>query len=286
MEELLGNKSRGSLGPFLSRRRQELGLSLESVYKMCRIRPIYLEAIETENWDVFLSTAQARAFTRRYAKALGLEHELIQHYEHLLPQEHPRFRPVLTKLGQKSSRPYLKIALLISLVIGIGYVVYHYKDNLKSLPFFLKGPAPEKTSSPPRRIDSPPAQTEKGQESTSKIKETTQEDRTPPTTQPTETPSTLATHSTQHDNVNHTLTVFCNERTWVRVYVDEEMVKEYILNPGDNMTWVAKKGLEIKIGNAGGVELDYNGKKITSLGSRGQVVLLRFPDKYQRRSDY
>lgn len=82
------------------------------------------------------------------------------------------------------------------------------------------------------------------------------------------------------------LTLMANirERTWIKIYVDDGDPKEYIFKPGSHHEWKARKGFDLTIGNAGGIDLEFNGEKIENLGAPGQVVRLVFPQYYIERS--
>jgi cytoskeletal protein RodZ len=69
-----------------------------------------------------------------------------------------------------------------------------------------------------------------------------------------------------------------NSLTWIAVYIDDEPVKEYLLQPGDKMRWEADKGFDILVGNAGGIEFFLNGKEVGHLGLEGRVVRLKLPE--------
>jgi cytoskeletal protein RodZ len=81
-----------------------------------------------------------------------------------------------------------------------------------------------------------------------------------------------------------TLTAHFRERTWIKIYVDDGDPKEYIFNPGNRHEWKARKGFDLIIGNADGIDLEFNGEKIENLGAPGQVVRLVFPQYYIERS--
>ena len=69
------------------------------------------------------------------------------------------------------------------------------------------------------------------------------------------------------------------KKTWVAVRIDDKGQKTYMLYPGDVETWKAKKDMRIKIGNAGGIRLNYNGKSLGKLGKEKEVITLNFPAK-------
>jgi hypothetical protein len=62
------------------------------------------------------------------------------------------------------------------------------------------------------------------------------------------------------------------EPTWIRVQIDEARPTEELLSPGTTRQWTADRRFLLTVGNAGGVELELNGKVLPSLGARGAVV--------------
>jgi hypothetical protein len=75
----------------------------------------------------------------------------------------------------------------------------------------------------------------------------------------------------------HTLELIANEETWIFVTIDEKESKERLLKPGTRAKWTARSGFTLKIGNAGGIKLLFDGKEIGPLGEKGKVVKLRLP---------
>lgn len=81
----------------------------------------------------------------------------------------------------------------------------------------------------------------------------------------------------------HILKANISEKTWIRIFVDEQDLKEYILNPGSHPEWRSKEGLELLIGNAGGISLEFNGELVENLGNLTQVGRLSLPEGYKRK---
>ncbi len=75
----------------------------------------------------------------------------------------------------------------------------------------------------------------------------------------------------------HILKVFAIDTTWLLIAVDNTTTKDMILKPGESIELQAKTGFSLKIGNAGGVKLIFDGKEIGKLGEKGQVVNLNLP---------
>jgi cytoskeletal protein RodZ len=62
------------------------------------------------------------------------------------------------------------------------------------------------------------------------------------------------------------------EPTWIRVEVDEGQVAEELLQAGAVREWTAARRFVLTVGNAGGLEVDLNGRRIPALGARGAVI--------------
>ncbi|WDM01345.1 DUF4115 domain-containing protein [Alicyclobacillus cycloheptanicus] len=61
------------LGQVLRKRREELGLDLETLQARTKIRTRYLEALENGDWSVLPGQVYARGFVRNYAENVGLD---------------------------------------------------------------------------------------------------------------------------------------------------------------------------------------------------------------------
>lgn len=88
----------------------------------------------------------------------------------------------------------------------------------------------------------------------------------------------------EHDTL-HTLELIATETTSIVINVDEGESTEVLLNHGERIKWSAKNGFALKIGNAGGVKLIFDGKEIGPLGEKGQVISLKLPSPIISRKD-
>ncbi len=103
------------------------------------------------------------------------------------------------------------------------------------------------------------------------------------TTRPaTETSSLTPTLSTVPSEKGLVLKANVKERTWIRVFVDKMKPKDYVFSPGSKPEWTAEKGFELLIGNAGGIELGFEGAPMKTPGKKGQVIRLSIPEGYER----
>jgi len=78
----------------------------------------------------------------------------------------------------------------------------------------------------------------------------------------------------------YTLAAFVTQTTYIKIYADNNPPQEYIFSPGSHKEWTGKEGFYILVGNAAGIEFNFNGKRIKDLGDPGKVVRLRLPENF------
>ena len=72
------------------------------------------------------------------------------------------------------------------------------------------------------------------------------------------------------------------ELTWVSVAADGRSVFSGLLQPNQSMTLSGKERTQVKVGNAGGLQVSWNGKTIGPAGPHGQVrTLLLTAESYR-----
>ena len=96
--------------------------------------------------------------------------------------------------------------------------------------------------------------------------------------------------STQPDDINGqdinhvVLNLSATEKTWLSITNSEgKQIFSGILQPSQTKTLSASEVAQMKVGNAGGIEVRLNGKEIGPIGGRGEVrtVVFTAPDKYE-----
>ncbi len=86
------------------------------------------------------------------------------------------------------------------------------------------------------------------------------------------------------DNVNHVvLNLSATEKVWLSITNnDGKQIFSGVLQPSQTKTLTAADAAQMRVGNAGGIEVRLNGKDIGPLGGRGQVKTILFtPDKFE-----
>jgi len=73
------------------------------------------------------------------------------------------------------------------------------------------------------------------------------------------------------------LVIKAKMETWLSLKIDGKPHKEILLKPGERFEARVVKTADLLIGNAGGVNIEFNGKDLTPDGKSGQVVRLKLP---------
>ncbi len=100
---------------------------------------------------------------------------------------------------------------------------------------------------------------------------------------PANTPSLNVTSTTGPDGENHVvLNLSATEKTWIQITSDGKEIFSGILQPSQTKTLTGSDVAKLRIGNAGGLEIQWNGKAIGPVGPRGQVRVVVFtPENFQ-----
>ena len=75
----------------------------------------------------------------------------------------------------------------------------------------------------------------------------------------------------------HKVIIIATEECWIHSSADKTDVRQFSLSKGDTFALTFSTRLELKLGNAGGVRIRYDGKEMPPAGTSGQVRNLVFP---------
>ena len=75
----------------------------------------------------------------------------------------------------------------------------------------------------------------------------------------------------------HKVIITATEECWIHSNADNTDTRQFSLRKGDTFALTFTKSLELKLGNAGGVRIRYNGEDMPAPGQSDQVRTLTFP---------
>jgi len=231
------------IGRILKEAREARGLTLEEVDENIKIRTKYLQAMEEEQFELLPGgPVYVRGFLKNYGRFLELD------VEGLLGAYQERFRPESAGLPERvtpppspagtGAGPRRRMALaLVAAVAGIALfaALSAGGPGLKG----LAGDGGQQSHPAP-----PPASQEQD---------------------PGAAPAERAAAVDLMLDVK-------NSRSWMQVVVDGSTVFQGELGAGQSKRFEARERIYIWLGNAGAVEVTFNGKKLGYLDGPGVVI--------------
>jgi cytoskeletal protein RodZ len=237
-----------SFGRYLQSMRLEKKISLEKVSEETRIAISNLQLIEKEALEALPDEVFVKGFLRSYASAIGADgDEAVKLYEARL-----NMVSRLTDAGHFSPRSSL--FAWRNLILSITTILAVIALTLYGTLYFQSRMPQTETVKPPAGSEHSETALPR-QETDSSVKQVA-------TLKPLKK---LVLHITAVDN------------TWIKVIIDNKVSKEYNLMSGDKLELEASAGFNLLIGNAGGLELEFDGKPIKIAGKAGEVVNIQLP---------
>jgi cytoskeleton protein RodZ len=269
------------------------------VASITRIKESCLAAIEDEDYDKLPIEVFARGYIKEYAKYLGVSIEDgLSPYEKYLEikrntgekkavasAELPvgtlqkSMEKIQTQKADESfckevetppamSKPEVKTVpekrigakfvwqggLLLIVVLAIVYQFVSSRNaeqESRVVPMTQQAPSTESRQSPPASTAvTPPAQVSGEEKAPAAIPE----------------------------KKKHELMISAKDPSWVQVIMDGSEKNETLMRQGDTLSFEAENRFDVILGNAGGVEVKFDGKVLPS-GKNGEVVHLSLPEK-------
>ncbi len=271
-----------TVGKFLQQERERKGLALEAVSKVTRISERNLEAIESDDFAALPAPIFIRSFLKAYAAVVGVDGDkaiaLYESQTGIIGVTPQTTVPPPKEFSRKI--PFLIIPILV-LLIGGGIYLFSSSSSRKPpepvAPVSPPAVAPETPKSASAPPEPPPGKEVQKQPAKEEPKKKQEGQVTPPAAQPTQPLASSIPPTEEKMERRHILRVQAREQTWVRVQADDQPEFEVLLEPQEKAVWTARRQLKIILGNAGGVDMTFNGKKVGPFGETGQVVHLQFP---------
>ena len=95
-------------------------------------------------------------------------------------------------------------------------------------------------------------------------------------------PARVTPAAETHDLNQVVLNLSATEKTWLSIVSDGKEIFSGVLEPSQTKTLSGVDMAKVRIGNAGGLEIQWNGKTIGPVGPRGQVRVVVFtPENFQ-----
>jgi len=258
----------GAFGDRLRREREMRGITLDEISESTKIARRHLEALEKERFEQLPGGVFNKGFVRAYARFLGIdEDQAVADYaaaSHEQPETEDKFPLEIHEEPDRDLNPrrsYLPVVFAIAALIGVlvGYFFW-----LKSKPASSGPAAPSQQASP--APETPPQSTTPS--------ETPLPQSTP---QATVTPAPVKPQ-TEKKPAEKTFPVVirAKEDSWVSIMADGKPVIERVLAADRSKVVKAGRQIILKTGNAGGIDVSFNGKPVGALGNENETRTLTF----------
>ena len=237
-----------TMGEVLRDARYRLNVSLEEVESYTKVRKKYLIALEEDDYSELPAPVYARGFLQLYAEFLGIDPQFADKLFEPPQQKGPapQIRPAASGIPASAGISLRMVVTFFLAVLGVAAIVFLYwqyaaytsnTDQAEVMPKAVATP----TSYQLVAVPSPT-----------------------PTALPTPSPTPVQ---------GVEVTVNITDRSWLRVVADRQSTPlfEGELQPGETRTWKAKDRIDMRVGNAGGVEVTVNGMRQGKLGASGEV---------------
>lgn len=257
-----------SVGVTLRNQRETLGRSLEEIAQELCVMPSYLRAIEADDIARLPGVFFYKSFVRQYAGVLGINPATLQAEVNALSAaadpdtavaENPiRVPDPIVQAGNNLDFSNRKLTGPVAALIGAmiaGSVFYSWwKAPASASPATAPAVVAQSTPPPPVQSAVEPAPAAESNE-----------------------PTLNVTTTTGEDGVRRLeLNLSASETTWLSITSEGKQIFSGVLHPEETKTLSGLEVARLKVGNAGGLNVQWNGKEIGPLGEKGQVRVVVF----------
>ena len=240
------------MGAELRAKRERQGFTIQDVERETSIRAAYLQALERGDYSALPNEVYVKGFIRNYAGFLHMDAEkLVQEYREEIhgvdvgpiQKANPKTTSLVNESAPFSSGSDFherveKSAKKQLVFMAVATVVIAFVGSIYY--FFGDDPNAEK-----------PAQTAQ---------------------QPVQTIGNTANAAAGQADVMAKFTGRC----WIQAIADGKVIYEGTVEPNQTKRWTGKKEVIVTAGNAGAIDVTYNGQRVGKLGKEGIVVEKKF----------
>ncbi len=273
------------LGEQFRQERLRRRFTVGQVSAITLLRPRIIEAIEAGDIRALPAPVFTVGLVRTYARQLGLDSgPFLRAYDSHAAQPVATLRTsqFLAPPRHSGRVPAVLFPLIVvTLLLGLtGYLYGQYATFVGS-PRLAEARPSDTLALLPTPQPSPPSALTPASQPTAIVSSPTPRPALTPlaTAVPVASPATVPTPrptatTAPAPAVAHGVAINTkiSDRVWLQVEADGQVIFSGILIPGDQRLWSASDHLMIWSGNAGAVDVTYNGKPLGKLGSPGEVV--------------
>jgi cytoskeleton protein RodZ len=282
----------GSFGERLRREREMRGITLDEIAESTKISRRHLESLEKEDFDSLPGGIFNRGFVRAYARYLGIDEEqAVADYaaaasepaepEGKFPVAVPEPDPELNP--RRSALPLILALLALVAVLAIFWARNRSRSGesqesgggtaAASTPSATRSPAPGSNAAPTPTATALTAVTT-GEAESSPMPAKAAPDS--PNQSAVAVQPLLSPSSSPSPERMFAVVISAKEDAWVNVTTDGKTAISRVLTAGEQQSFRAGKKIVFTTGNAGGVDVSFNGKNLGAIGNESEKRVLTF----------
>jgi cytoskeleton protein RodZ len=279
----------GAFGDRLRREREMRGITLDEITESTKISRRHLEALEGEHFDQLPGAVFNKGFVRAYARFLGIDEDrAVADYSaasNEQPEPEDKFPLEIHAEPDRDLNPrrsYLPLAFAVAALVGVlvGYAFWikskpHATQSAENahqppapaaatteVPVKVSAPAPVKSPGPVAASTPAPAAVERA--------------AVTPAVKTQQPASQDAPEAKKPAEKSFFVSVKAKEDSWVSIVADGKSVMQRVLPADKHKKIKAGKVLILRTGNAGGIEVSFNGRSLGAIGNENEPRTLTF----------
>lgn len=275
-----------SFGEKLKQEREKRKITLEQISVTTKIGTRMLQALEEDKFNQLPGGIFNKGFVRAYSRAVGLdEDQTVADYlqasgdappvsTEIAPREdhaQENAERVARLEASNETRRQLPWGLFAVGLLLIALALSFWnrrrqettREPLRQSPIAAKSPVPAPSASSTLSTTTPSA------EDTGKVPSNSEP---PAPTQNSTAPNTSSAAAQSEFQV----AIHVREQSWISTTIDGHEDVTETLDPGSERIFHGHKEITLKLGNSGGVDLRFDGKKIDIRGESGEVKTVTF----------
>lgn len=272
----------GVFGDRLRREREMRGITLDEITESTKISRRHLEALEGEHFDQLPGGVFNKGFVRAYARFLGIdEDQAVADYSaasNEQPEPEDKFPLEIHEQPNRDLNPRRSPLPLVFGVAALVGVLMGYFFWLRSKP---RGP---ETAPPDRQIsvvhDAAPAiaSSRPAAITPAQVAQTRATPAASAASADTPVRENTAAATTAKKQAEKTFVVMvrAKEDAWVSIVADGKSVMQRVLIADRQKKVKAAKQIVVRTGNAGGIDVTFNGKSMGAIGNENEPRTLTF----------
>jgi cytoskeleton protein RodZ len=289
-----------SFGDKLRREREMRGVTLEEIAESTKIGTRSLRALEQEEFEKLPGGIFNKGFVRAYSRFLGLDEEQTVADFDLAWSEHESARGPVQELvvdkkpePKRSTSKLLLAVLMVAIAVAVGWYSlqgFRRTRTARNQEPALNGSQQVSPAQPSSSL--PPSVSPADRQSSGDAPSATMTKEAPETPKPLSNSDSAANSVTSEkasvskpveSSAPIRLEVFAREASWLSILADGKNVGQGVLSAQKSRTIHAQKEVRLTVGNAGGVEVSFNGQAVDIGGEPNQVKELKFTSEGLQR---